>query len=78
MQRGRDERAGRARGADGAQVLDVAHAAAGEQLEVGKRSVDLGNQREVRPRPAAHARDVEHDRLAQVGAVQVRHGFERR
>ena len=34
----------------------------------------VGDQRDVRPRAAAHPREVEHDRLAQAGAVQVRHG----
>ena len=48
-----------------AQVLGVAHAAAGEQLEVGEGGVDLGDQRDVRPRAAAHPRQVEDDHLAQ-------------
>ena len=48
-----------------AQVAGVAHAAAGEQLEVWEGGVELGDQPDVRPRAAAHARQVEHDRLAQ-------------
>ena len=78
VQRGRDERAGGAGGVERAQVLDVAHAAAGQQLEVREGGVELGDQRDVRARAAAHARQVEHDRLAQAGAVQAREGVERR
>ena len=78
MQRRRDERARRAGVAERAQVLDVAHAAAGEQLEVGEGGMDLGDQPDVRARAAAHPRQVEHDRLAQPRAVQARHGVERR
>ena len=77
VHRGCDERAGRAGGGERAQVVDVAHAAPGEQLEVGERRVDRADQRHVRPRAAAHPREVEHDRLAQAGAVQLRHGVER-
>ena len=69
---------GRAGVAQRAQVLDVAHAAAGEQLEVAERGVELGDQPDVRPRAAAHPREVEHDHLAQPRAVQARHGVERR
>ena len=78
MQRRRDERAGRAGVGERAQVADVAHAAAGEQLEVGEGGVDLGDQPDVRSRAAAHPCQVEHDHLAQSRAVQTRHGVERR
>jgi len=78
VQRGRDERAGGARGVERAQVLDVAHAAARQHLEVGKRGVDLGDRRDVRPRGVAHAREVEHDHLAQAGAPEACDGVERR
>ena len=77
VQRGRDERAGGAGGVERPQVVDVAHAAAGQQLEVREGAVELGDQRDVRARAAAHAREVEHDRLAQAGAVQAREGVER-
>ena len=40
-------------------------------------AVELGDQRDVRARAAAHPRQVEHDRLAQAGAVQAREGVER-
>ena len=78
VQRGRDERAGRAGGVERAQVVGVAHAAAREQLELGEGGVDFGDQRDVRPGAAAHARQVEHDRLAQCRAMQARHRVERR
>jgi (4-(4-[2-(gamma-L-glutamylamino)ethyl]phenoxymethyl)furan-2-yl)methanamine synthase len=78
MQRRRDERARSAGVAECAQVLDVAHAAAREQLEVGKGRVELGDQPDVRAGAAAHSRQVEHDRLAQSCAVQARHRVERR
>src|SRR3954449_5203110 len=74
MQRRRDERAGRTGVAECAQVLDVAHAAAGEQLEVGKGGVELGDQRDVRARAAAHTGEVEHDHLAQFCTAQACHG----
>ena len=48
VQRRRDERAGRAGGAERAQVLDVAHAAAGEQLEVAEGGVNVGDQADIR------------------------------
>ena len=72
MQRGRDERAGRAGVAECAQVLDVAHAAAGEQLEVGEGGVDLGDEPDVGSLATADAREVEDDDLAQAGAPQPR------
>ena len=79
VQRGGDERAGRA---------GVARARAGRRRRArrrrraarasGKRGVELGDQRDVRSRAAADAREVEHDRLAQPGAVQPRERVERR
>jgi len=55
MQRRRDEGAGRAGVGECTQVLDVAHAATGEQLEVRTGSVDLGDQPDVWPRAGANS-----------------------
>jgi hypothetical protein len=56
MQRRRDEPARRAGALKRSEVLDVAHAAARKQLEVGKGGVDGGDEAEVEPGAAAHAR----------------------
>ena len=70
MQGGGHERAGRPGFGQGAQVGDVAHAAAGQQLELGKAGAELAHQGNIRTRAAANAREVEHDHLPHAGARQ--------
>ena len=54
----------------GAQVGDVAHAAAGQQLELGKAGTELAHQRDVGTRAGPDAREVEHDHLPHAGALE--------
>ena len=70
MYRGRDERAGRPGFGEVAQVGRVAHAAAGQQLEVRKAGVELAHQRDVWARFGAHACEVEHDHLVHLVVSQ--------
>ena len=60
---GGHERAGRSGFGEGAQVGDVPHAAAGQQLELGKAGAELAHQRDVGARAGSDAREVEHDHL---------------
>ena len=69
VQGGGDERAGRPGFGQGAQVGDVAHAAAGQQLELGKAGAELAHQRDVGARAGSDAREVEHDHLAHAGVA---------
>jgi hypothetical protein len=65
-----DERPGPAGFRQGAQVGDVAHAAAGQQLEPGKAGAELAHLRDVGARTGTDAREVEHDRFAEAGVLQ--------
>jgi hypothetical protein len=47
----------------------VATSAPAAPLEVGERDVDLGDQRDVRPRSAAHTRQIEHDLLTPASTI---------
>jgi hypothetical protein len=70
VQGGCDERPGRTGLGQGAQVGDVAHAAAGQQLELGKAGTELAHQRDIRTRAGPDAREVEHDYLSHAGALE--------
>ena len=70
MQGGGDERAARAGFGQCAQVGDVADAAAGQQVDLGKAGAELAHQREVGTRTGPDAREVEHDHLPQAGVSQ--------
>jgi probable H4MPT-linked C1 transfer pathway protein len=72
VQGGGDEGAGRPCLGQGAQVGDVAHAAAGQQLELGKAGAELAHQRDVGARAGPDAREVEHDHLPHAGRFQPR------
>jgi hypothetical protein len=67
VQRGGNERPGSSGLGKGAQVGDVAHPAAGQQLELGKAGAEAAHQREVGTGAGSHAREVEHDDLAYAG-----------
>jgi (4-(4-[2-(gamma-L-glutamylamino)ethyl]phenoxymethyl)furan-2-yl)methanamine synthase len=70
VQGGGDERAGRPGFGQRAQVGDVAHAAAGQQLELGKAGTQLPHQRDVGARTGTYACEVEHDHLPHARARQ--------
>ena len=72
MEGGGDERAGRAGLGQGAQVGEVPHAAAGQQLELGKAGAELAYQCDVGACAGSDAREVEHDHLAHAGLAQQR------
>jgi probable H4MPT-linked C1 transfer pathway protein len=55
----------------------VTHAAAHEQLELGKADAELAHQRDVGPRAGPDAREVEHDHLAHAGGSQPGQGLRR-
>ena len=72
VQGGGDERAGRPGFGQGTQVGEVAHAAAGQQLELGKAGAELAHQRDVGACAGSDAREVEHDHLPHAGLPQQR------
>jgi probable H4MPT-linked C1 transfer pathway protein len=65
-----DEGAGGSGFGQGGQVSDVAHAAADQQLEVGKAEAELAHQRKVGARARPDAREVEQDHFPNAGALQ--------
>jgi probable H4MPT-linked C1 transfer pathway protein len=67
-----DERARRPGFRQGAQIGKVAHAAAGQQLELGKAGAQLAHQCDIGTSLGADAREVENDHLPQAGAAQPR------
>jgi (4-(4-[2-(gamma-L-glutamylamino)ethyl]phenoxymethyl)furan-2-yl)methanamine synthase len=67
VQGGGEERAGRPGVGQGSQVADVSHAAAGQQLQLGKAGTELAHERDVGTRLGPYAREVEHDHLAHPG-----------
>jgi (4-(4-[2-(gamma-L-glutamylamino)ethyl]phenoxymethyl)furan-2-yl)methanamine synthase len=77
VQGGCDERPGRPGFGQGAQVGDVAYAAAGQQLEPGEAGAELAHQRDVGARIGPDAREVEHDHLPQAGVPQPRQRLRR-
>jgi (4-(4-[2-(gamma-L-glutamylamino)ethyl]phenoxymethyl)furan-2-yl)methanamine synthase len=66
------ERARRAYLGESAQVGHVAHAAACQQLEVGKAHTQLAHQLDLRTLPRPDAREIEHDHLTHAGALEAR------
>ena len=67
MNRGADERARGAGFGQRTQVGEVAHAAAGQQLEVRKAGTELAHQRDVGACARSDAGEVEHDHLPHAG-----------
>jgi (4-(4-[2-(gamma-L-glutamylamino)ethyl]phenoxymethyl)furan-2-yl)methanamine synthase len=67
---GGDERPGRPGFGQGTQVGEVADAAAGQQLELGKAGTEVAHQRDVGPGTGPDAREVEHDHLPHAGVRQ--------
>jgi hypothetical protein len=65
-----DERAGRPGVGQGAQVGEVAHAAAGQQLELGKAGAEIAHQGDVGTGPGSDTCEVEHDHLPHARASQ--------
>ena len=72
MQGSSHERACRPAGGESAQVGEVAHAAAGQQLEVRKARAQLAYQFDLRARAGPDPREIEHDHLTYAGARQAR------
>jgi hypothetical protein len=77
MYGGCHERAGCAGFGECAQVARVAHAAAGQEREVGEAGAEAAHQRHVGARIGAHACEVEHDHLAPFAGRQPRKRFAR-
>jgi (4-(4-[2-(gamma-L-glutamylamino)ethyl]phenoxymethyl)furan-2-yl)methanamine synthase len=61
-----DERAGRPGLAQGAEIGDVSHTTAGQQLEHRKARAELADQRDVGACGGSHASEVENDHLAHI------------
>ena len=57
-------------GVVGLDVGDVAHTAAGQQLELGKAGTEFTHHRDIRTRTGPDAREVEHDHLPYAGVPQ--------
>ena len=72
MQGSGHERARRPGVGKGAQVGEIAHAAAGQQLEVRKAPAQLAYQLDLRTRAGPDPREIEHDHLTHAGARQAR------
>ena len=70
MNRGADECARGAGFGQRTQVGEVAHAAAGQQLEVGKAGTELAHQRDVGACARSDAGEIEHDHLPHAGLPQ--------
>jgi (4-(4-[2-(gamma-L-glutamylamino)ethyl]phenoxymethyl)furan-2-yl)methanamine synthase len=72
VERGGDQRTGRAGFGQGAEIVEVSHAAPGEQLELGKAGAKLAHQRDVRTRAGPDAGEVEDDHLLRARVLQPR------
>ncbi len=64
------ERTGRPGFGQGAQVAEVAHATAGQYLDLGEAGAELAHQRDVGTRLGPHAGEVQHDHLPRARASQ--------